>query len=87
MRLKSSMALMLLVGLLTPVSFCVALPHQHKQARQQIEELEQEWRAATLGADLTTMDRLLSEDYVGISWNGQVNTKAMQIDRLRNRSP
>jgi ketosteroid isomerase-like protein len=60
--------------------------HPHKEARQQIEELEQQWRAATLSADVATMDRLLSDDYVGISWNGQLNTKAMQIDRTRTRT-
>lgn len=62
------------------------LPRPHKEARQQIEELEQQWRAATLAADVPTMDRLLSDDYVGISWNGQLNTKAMQLDRTRNRT-
>jgi ketosteroid isomerase-like protein len=64
----------------------VGLPRPHKEARQQIEELEQQWRVATLAADVPAMDRLLSEDYVGISWNGQLNTKAMQLDRTRNRS-
>ncbi len=58
----------------------------HKETRQQIEELEQQWRVATLSADIVTMDRLLSDDFVGISWNGQVNTKAMQLDRTRNRT-
>jgi ketosteroid isomerase-like protein len=62
------------------------MPHPHKEARQQIEELEQQWRVATLSADVPAMDRMLSDDYVGISWNGQVNTKAMQLDRTRNRS-
>ena len=57
----------------------------HKEARQQIEELEQQWRVATLAADVPEMDRLLSDDYVGISWNGQLNTKAMQLDRTRSR--
>jgi hypothetical protein len=31
------------------------------------------------------MDKLLSNDYVGISMNGQVVTKMQQLDRLRNR--
>ncbi len=62
------------------------MPHPHKEARQQIEELEQQWRVATLAADVPAMDRLLSDDYVGISWNGQLNTKAMQLDRTRNRT-
>ena len=31
------------------------------------------------------MDKLLSEDYIGISMNGQVNTKAQQLERLSTR--
>jgi len=60
--------------------------HGPKQARQQIEDLEEQWRTATLNGDATAMDRLLSDDYVGISWTGQVNTKAMQLDRTRSRT-
>jgi len=63
-----------------------AFNHPQKLAKQQIAELEEQWRTATLNADIPLMDRLLSDDYVGISWNGQVNTKAMQLDRLKNRS-
>jgi ketosteroid isomerase-like protein len=63
-----------------------SLPRAHKEARQQIEELEQQWRVATLTSDSASMDRLLSDDYVGISWNGQVNTKAMQLDRTRTHA-
>jgi ketosteroid isomerase-like protein len=29
------------------------------------------------------MDKLLSDDYIGISMTGQVNTKAQQLDRMR----
>lgn len=63
-----------------------AAPHRHPQKQEfkrQIADLEQQWRIATLTADLPLMDRLLSEDYVGISMTGQVNTKAMQLERLR----
>jgi ketosteroid isomerase-like protein len=62
------------------------MPHPHKEAKQQIEDLEQQWRAATLAADVPTLDRLLSDDYVGISWNGQLSTKAMWLDRTRTRN-
>jgi ketosteroid isomerase-like protein len=60
--------------------------HPNKLARQGIEELEQQWKNATVKGDVTAMDHLLSEDYVGISWTGQVNTKEMQLDRLRTRT-
>jgi ketosteroid isomerase-like protein len=57
-----------------------------KHVKQQIASLEEQWRTATLTADAAKMDKLLSDDYVGISWTGQVNTKQMQMDRLTSRS-
>ena len=32
------------------------------------------------------MDKLLSDDYVGISMTGQVNTKAQQLSRIRSHA-
>ncbi len=59
--------------------------HPQRQIKQQIEALEEQWRAAAVAGDLNSIESLLSDDYVGISWNGEVNTKAMQIDRMRTR--
>lgn len=53
--------------------------------RRQVMELEETWRMAQLNADTATMDRLLSEDYVGITMNGQVVTKMQQLERIRSR--
>lgn len=60
--------------------------HPRRQVKQQIEALEEQWRTAALANDLITIESLLSDDYVGISWTGSVNTKAMQIDRMRTLS-
>ena len=75
---------------------CVLAPYAHagtkvhpvhkKDMKQQVEDLEQQWRTATIAGDIPTLDRLLSEDYVGISMSGQVNTKIQQLDRFRNRT-
>jgi ketosteroid isomerase-like protein len=59
--------------------------HEKKHdAKKQVEALEEEWRTAQLAGDVTAMDKLLSDDYIGISITGQVNTKAQQLDRTRN---
>jgi len=84
--LRILLLLVLTCGVLSSVASASPLAHPHKALKQQIELLEEQWRLATLNADVSSMDRLLSDDYVGISWNGQVNTKAMQLDRLKNRS-
>ena len=59
---------------------------RHHDAKAQIIDLEQQWRTATLTGDVSLMDKLLSDDFVGISWNGQVNNKMSQIDRLRAKN-
>jgi ketosteroid isomerase-like protein len=61
------------------------LHHKSKDLKQQVEELEQQWRTAQLAGDVAAMDKLLSEDYIGISMNGQVNTKAQQLERISTR--
>jgi ketosteroid isomerase-like protein len=48
--------------------------------------MEEQWRQAQLTGDVAAMDRLLSDDYVGISMDGEVSTKTQQLDRLRTRS-
>ena len=53
--------------------------------KRQVEQLEELWRIAQLNGDLSQMDKLLSDDYVGITMNGQVVTKMQQLDRMRSR--
>jgi ketosteroid isomerase-like protein len=68
-------------------AFCAAwnqpLHEKKHDAKRQVEALEEEWRQAQLAGDVTVMDKLLSDDYIGISITGQVNTKAQQLDRMR----
>jgi ketosteroid isomerase-like protein len=61
-------------------------PKRNDQYKHQVERLEEQWRVAQLNDDVEAMDRLLSEDFVGITMNGQVVTKTQQLDRMRNRS-
>ena len=60
--------------------------HKKRDYKHEVEGLEEQWRVAQLAGDVAAMDRLLAEDYVGISVNGEVNTKTQQLDRLRTRS-
>ena len=57
--------------------------HDKHDAKKQVEALEEQWRTAQLAGDVATMDRMLSEDFIGISMSGQVNTKAQLLDRIR----
>lgn len=53
--------------------------------KRQVEQLEEIWRVSQLNGDIAEMDKLLSDDYVGITMNGQVVTKMQQLDRMRTR--
>lgn len=57
--------------------------HKHVE-RSQIEALEKQWQQAVLAGDVAGMDKLLSEDYLGIEANGEVVTKAQQLDHMRS---
>jgi len=59
--------------------------HKHVE-RLHIEALEKQWRSAQLAGDATAMDKLLSEDFLGIASNGEVGTKEQFLDRMRNRT-
>lgn len=58
---------------------------EKRDTKRQVEVLEEQWRSAQLAGDTSTMDKLLSDDYIGISMSGQVSTKAQQLDRVRAR--
>src|SRR5579875_2309506 len=51
--------------------------------RAEISQLEQKWRQAQLSEDISAMDHLLADEFLGITAGGQVVTKAQQLDRMR----
>ncbi|HLH36665.1 MAG TPA: nuclear transport factor 2 family protein [Alloacidobacterium sp.] len=53
-----------------------ALPHHSShELHKEIEALEMQWRQAQLNNDVAVMDRLLADDYIGISASGIIETK------------
>ena len=63
-----------------------AAPHERKhREREQVAALEMVWRQAQLANDVTAMDKLLSDDYLGITANGEVVTKNQQLEHMRQR--
>jgi len=92
-RLSRLLRVLLCSAILFAPAFALRLAAQHegahhpnRQARHDIERMEEKWRDASVKGDVAAMDHLLAEDFVGISWTGEVNTKDMQLDRLRNRT-
>ncbi len=76
-------ALLLAMVVAVPPSFAHSpRPNKHDE-RRELESLETQWVQAEINADVAALDRLLSDDFVGISMTGQVNTKLQQMDRMR----
>lgn len=74
------------IGSYAPPASAIHMQPLHEKkhdAKRQVEALEEQWRQAQLSGDVATMDSLLSDDYIGISMTGQVNTKMQQLDRMR----
>src|ERR1700761_8034946 len=70
--------------LLSPLhSQALVFPH-HDNAHKEIEGLELDWRNAQLTNNVGTVDRLLADDYLGISANGTLDTKADELARRRS---
>ena len=53
--------------------------HETHSVHKQIESLEMEWRQAQIDNNLTVIDHLLADDYMGISANGTIETKAQTL--------
>ena len=83
-RVFSGFTLALLLFCVTAPGYAFRGKREKQDEKRQVERLEEQWRTAQLSGDVVTMDKLLSDDYVGISMTGQVNTKAQQLSRIRN---
>lgn len=61
-----------------------ALPHHEGRAvHKEIEGMEEEWRQATVTNNVGEMDRLLADDYIGITSNGTLETKPQALAQRR----
>jgi ketosteroid isomerase-like protein len=58
-------------------------PH-HDSPHKEIEGLEADWREAQLTNNVSVVDRLLADDYLGISSNGTLETKADELARRKS---
>jgi ketosteroid isomerase-like protein len=88
---RTSAGMLAAVGLVCAVIAVPAMatgphPKRKDEYKHQVEHLEEVWRTAQLNDDVDAMDKLLSDDYVGITMTGQVVTKMQQLDRMKNRT-
>ena len=58
--------------------------HHDKNDRKIVEAMEMEWRQAQVANDVSTMNKLLADDYIGISANGTIQTKTELLAQHRS---
>ena len=85
--LFAALCLLLLVVTAARSSGLMVERHKTRDYKREVEMMEEQWRQAQLTDDVPAMDRLLSDDYVGISMDGEITTKTQQLDRLRPPVP
>jgi ketosteroid isomerase-like protein len=88
LRRSSIPSLRALLLLLLCAAFVLPGIAQHgkkKTYKQEIAGLEDEWFKAQRTNDAATIDKLLSDDYIGISAQGMVSTKAQALTRIQTR--
>jgi len=77
---QTQVVLMAAICLVMAQSAWAGLPHRDTHAiHKEIEALEQRWRDAIVSNNVAEMDHLLADDYIGISANGTVETKAQAL--------
>jgi ketosteroid isomerase-like protein len=83
-RLKRALPALTVLLLLPACHPAWAFPHRERtNVRKEIEALEQKWRQAILTNNVSDMDHLLADDYIGITSNGTVETKAQDLAQRR----
>jgi ketosteroid isomerase-like protein len=65
-------------------AFAVLPKPQEHEARRQIEQLEETFRAAMLNGDATALSSLLADDYMGITASGTLQTRDNLLAELRS---
>ncbi len=57
---------------------------ERHESKHEIDQLEESWRTAALKHDATAMGSLLSDDYIGITANGTLQSKDETLASLRS---
>jgi ketosteroid isomerase-like protein len=76
-------ALALAVGAVPLFAGGLSLAQKH-ESRHEIDQLEDEWRSATLSDDAKTMDSLLADDYMAITAAGTLQSRDEALASLRS---
>ncbi|HWE85329.1 MAG TPA: nuclear transport factor 2 family protein [Terracidiphilus sp.] len=57
---------------------------ERHESRQEILQLEQQWKDAVIQHNVSALEGLLSDDYIGITSNGMLESKEQTLVNLKN---
>ena len=76
-------ALALAFGTVPLLAAGVSLAQKH-ESRHEIDQLEDEWRNATLNGDAKTLGSLLADDYMAITASGTLQSRDEALQNMRS---
>ena len=56
---------------------------ERHESRHEIDQLEESWKSAILKRNVDALDQLLADDYIAITANGTLQSKAQTLDNLK----
>lgn len=82
---KVMLLIPLLLGAIWATPLHAGMPKAQKhEYRREIFQLENAWRDAILRGNVTTLDRLMADDYLAITSSGALQTKEQTLAYLRS---
>jgi ketosteroid isomerase-like protein len=66
-----------------PLCAALSIAQKH-ESRHEIDQLEDEWRDATLNGDVKTLDSLLADDYMAITAAGTLQNRDEALQNMRS---
>jgi uncharacterized protein (TIGR02246 family) len=97
--MKQLISIMLLVAIVLSVASCTttdspatsatttaatATASPAENVEQAITKLEREWAEALVKADVATLERVMADDWLMTTWDGQTQTKAQSIAEFKS---
>jgi len=87
-RLPAAVGLLLLlmmVGVAQSKPNKLGMPRAERhESRQEILQLEKQWRDAVIQHNVPSLDSLLADDYIGITPNGTLESKEQTLQNMKN---
>jgi ketosteroid isomerase-like protein len=87
MKRTSMVALLMLVMWVAGNAQATARQPRISRAEQELMQLEKEWSAAYLKHDISVIDRILADEFVGIDGRAVMTNKAQELDDAKAPKP